>query len=55
MSERAEAGGQKGFAPKLLGFCEELRCEEVAIGTAEILDAFAAHRGGAMDAPAGVP
>lgn len=36
------AGKREGFAPKLLGFCEELRSEEVAIGTAEILDAFAA-------------
>jgi uncharacterized protein len=30
------------MAAKLLGFCEELRCEGVAVGTSEILDAFAA-------------
>jgi hypothetical protein len=30
------------MAAKLLGFCEELRGEGVAIGTSEILDAFAA-------------
>lgn len=34
--------GPPGFGPKLLGFCEELRGEGVAVGTAEILDAFAA-------------
>src|SRR5256885_9840888 len=34
--------GPKGLAPKLLAFCEELRGEGVAVGTAEILDAFAA-------------
>ncbi len=38
---RAEAG-PPGLAPKLLGFCEELRGEGVAVGTSEILDAFAA-------------
>jgi uncharacterized protein with von Willebrand factor type A (vWA) domain len=31
-----------GFAPKLVSFCEELRKEDVAIGTSEILDAFEA-------------
>lgn len=31
-----------GLAAKLLGFCEELRGEGVAVGTSEILDAFAA-------------
>lgn len=36
--------GPPGLAPKLLGFCEELRGEGVAIGTSEILDAFAALR-----------
>jgi uncharacterized protein with von Willebrand factor type A (vWA) domain len=36
---RAEAG-PPGLAPKLLAFCEELRREGVAVGTAEILDAF---------------
>ena len=31
-----------GMAPRLVAFCEELRNEGVAIGTSEILDAFAA-------------
>ena len=31
-----------GLAPKVIALCEELRNEGVAIGTAEILDAFAA-------------
>ena len=31
-----------GFASRLLAFCEELRTEGVGVGTAEILDAFAA-------------
>jgi len=39
--QRADAG-PPGLAPKLLGFCEELRGEGVAVGTSEILDAFAA-------------
>src|SRR5690348_18276503 len=30
------------MAAKLLGFCEELRGEGVAVGTSELLDAFAA-------------
>jgi uncharacterized protein len=34
--------GPPGLAPKLLQFCEELRREGVAVGTSEILDAFAA-------------
>ncbi len=38
---KAEAG-PPGIAAKLLGFCEELRGEGVAVGTSEILDAFAA-------------
>jgi len=38
---RAETG-PPGLAAKLLGFCEELRSEGVAVGTSEILDAFAA-------------
>jgi uncharacterized protein with von Willebrand factor type A (vWA) domain len=38
---KAEAG-PPGLAAKLLGFCEELRKEGVAVGTSEILDAFAA-------------
>ncbi len=38
---RADAG-PPGMAPKILRFCEELRAEGVAVGTSEILDAFAA-------------
>jgi uncharacterized protein len=38
---KADAG-PPGFGPKLLAFCEELRGEGVAVGTSEILDAFAA-------------
>jgi uncharacterized protein with von Willebrand factor type A (vWA) domain len=38
---RAEAG-PPGLAAKLLAFCEDLRSEGVAVGTSEILDAFAA-------------
>lgn len=38
---KAESG-PPGLAAKLLGFCEELRGEGVAVGTSEILDAFAA-------------
>jgi hypothetical protein len=38
---RAETG-PPGLTAKLLGFCEELRGEGVAVGTSEILDAFAA-------------
>jgi uncharacterized protein with von Willebrand factor type A (vWA) domain len=38
---KAEAG-PPGLAAKLLSFCEELRGEGVAVGTSEILDAFAA-------------
>src|SRR3954468_13548601 len=34
--------GPPGLAAKLLGLCEELRREGVAVGTSEILDAFAA-------------
>jgi uncharacterized protein with von Willebrand factor type A (vWA) domain len=34
--------GPPGLAAKLLGFCDELRSEGVAVGTSEILDAFAA-------------
>ncbi len=36
---RAEAG-PPGLAARLVGFCEELRSEGVAVGTSEILDAF---------------
>jgi uncharacterized protein with von Willebrand factor type A (vWA) domain len=38
---QAEAG-PPGLTAKLLGFCEELRAEGVAVGTSEILDAFSA-------------
>jgi len=34
--------GPPGLVAKLLGFCEELRSEGVAVGTSELLDAFAA-------------
>ena len=34
--------GTPGLTPQLLRFCEELRAEEVKVGTAEILDAFRA-------------
>jgi uncharacterized protein with von Willebrand factor type A (vWA) domain len=33
---------QAGFAPQVIAFCDELRSEGMAVGTAEILDAFAA-------------
>ena len=36
------SAGPPGLAAKLLSFCEELRGEGVAVGTSEILDAFAA-------------
>jgi uncharacterized protein len=39
--QRLEAG-PPGLASKLLAFCDELRREGVAVGTSEILDAFAA-------------
>jgi uncharacterized protein with von Willebrand factor type A (vWA) domain len=38
---RADAG-PPGLAAKLLGFCDELRAEGVAVGTSELLDALAA-------------
>ena len=31
-----------GFGPQIIGFCEELRSEGLAVGTSEILDAFEA-------------
>ncbi|HSI81976.1 MAG TPA: VWA domain-containing protein [Solirubrobacterales bacterium] len=34
--------GRAGLGPRLVAFCEELRGEGVAVGTAEILDAFEA-------------
>jgi uncharacterized protein len=47
MSARSPYGpvadpGPPGLAAKLVAFCEELRGEGVAVGTSEILDAFAA-------------
>jgi hypothetical protein len=39
---RKPDAGPPGLAPKLLAFCEELRGEGVAVGTSEMLDAFAA-------------
>jgi uncharacterized protein len=39
--QRADPG-PPGLAQKLLAFCEELRGEGIAVGTSEILDAFAA-------------
>ncbi|MFN8150586.1 MAG: VWA domain-containing protein [Solirubrobacterales bacterium] len=38
----AEHARPSGFAPQLVSFCEELRNEGMQVGTAEILDAFAA-------------
>lgn len=34
--------GPPGMAPRLLGFCDELRREGLRVGTSELLDAFAA-------------
>ena len=31
-----------GLAPRLVAFCDELRREGLAVGSSEILDAFAA-------------
>lgn len=36
------APGADGFAPQIVSFCDDLRSEGVPVGTAEILDAFAA-------------
>src|SRR5919206_172231 len=36
--------GPPGFAPRLLEFADELRGEGLAVGTSELLDAFAALR-----------
>src|SRR5436190_24256000 len=33
-----------GLAPRVVAFCDELRREGLAVGTSEILDAFAALR-----------
>ena len=40
----AGPNGPPGVPGQLLGFAEELRSEGVAIGTSELLDAFAALR-----------
>ncbi len=37
-----ERARSSGFAPQLVAFCDELRAEGMRVGTAEILDAFAA-------------
>jgi uncharacterized protein with von Willebrand factor type A (vWA) domain len=38
----SQPGLPAGLAPRIVSFCEELRSEGVAVGSAEILDAFAA-------------
>jgi uncharacterized protein with von Willebrand factor type A (vWA) domain len=38
----SSSGLPAGLAPRIVSFCEELRGEGVAVGSAEILDAFAA-------------
>ena len=38
-----------GFAPRLLEFADELRREGMHVGTSELLDAFAALEGFALD------
>ena len=35
-------GQDEGLAPRIASFCEDLRAEGVAVGTSELLDAFAA-------------
>src|SRR5919106_5621178 len=42
MTQQQEIELPSGLAPRLVAFCEELRREGVAVGTAEILDAFQA-------------
>ncbi len=42
MSDSETAAPLSGFASQVVRFCEELRSEGIAVGTAEILDAFAA-------------
>src|SRR5689334_8664121 len=39
-----EPVGPAGMAPRLLEFADELRSEGMAVGTSELLDAFAALR-----------
>ena len=46
------AGIPPGLAPRLVAFFEELRNEDVAVGTAEILDAFEAIRAVPWSEPA---
>jgi hypothetical protein len=41
-ADPAVAGAPEGLTPQIIAFCEELRKEGVAVGTAEILDSFAA-------------
>jgi uncharacterized protein with von Willebrand factor type A (vWA) domain len=40
--EGSEQSLPDGLAPRIVAFCEELRREEIAVGTSEILDAFEA-------------
>jgi hypothetical protein len=40
--EETELGLPAGLAPRIVAFCGELRREEIAVGTSEILDAFEA-------------
>src|SRR5919106_3641123 len=42
MTQQQEIELPSGLAPRLVAFCEELRAEGLAVGTAEILDAFEA-------------
>ncbi|MBA3301392.1 MAG: VWA domain-containing protein [Thermoleophilaceae bacterium] len=42
MGSPGEPPGKGGFAPRLLDFTDELRREGMAVGTSELLDAFAA-------------
>src|SRR6266508_6369190 len=42
MSRQQADGLPSGLAPRVVAFCDELRREGLAVGTSEILDAFAA-------------
>src|SRR6059036_2655344 len=42
MSRPQADGLPSGLAPRVVAFCDELRREGLAVGTSEILDAFAA-------------
>ena len=42
MSRPQAEGLPPGLAPRVVAFCDELRREGLAVGTSEILDAFAA-------------